>query len=161
MVRSLLFVARTDLLESCWCSVIAFDGSARKGTSLCVRTTLLHCAPQALRGFAVTDDTHLSQVMSPSTRTHSMNREDSLTRSGQATPIPQGGNVSGRTVSNSLPAPPSVPSDHFYVHESDDCASGSASRSNTMQKTHCMDQEDMKNITLSMDAQELRIRNRI
>ena len=124
-----LLFPRTDL-EPCWCSVIAFDGSARKGRSPWVHTTLLHCAPLALRGFAVTEDLHLSQVMSPCTRTHSMNREDSLTRSGQATPIPQGGNVSRRTTSNSLPAPPSVPSDHIYDHESDHCASGSASRSN-------------------------------
>ena len=35
-------------------------------------------------------------------------------RSGQATPIPQGGNVSRRTLSTSLPALPSVPSDRFY-----------------------------------------------
>ena len=60
----------------------------------CVHTTCLRCAPQALRGFAVTEDIHLSQDMSPSTRTNSMNRRDLLMRSGQATPIPLGGNVS-------------------------------------------------------------------
>ena len=48
-------------------------------------------------------------------------------RSGQATPIPQGGNVSRRTLSTSLPALPSVPSDRFYDtgnHDSDDDAHG-------------------------------------
>ena len=52
--------------------------------------------------------------MSPNTRTNAMNRRDLPTRNGQATPIPQGGNVSIRTVINSLPAHPSVPSDQIY-----------------------------------------------
>ena len=33
----------------------------RKGKSLCVHTTFLHCAPLTLRGFAVTEEIHLSQ----------------------------------------------------------------------------------------------------
>ena len=56
----------------------------------------------------------LSQGTSPSTNATSMNREDLLMRSGQVTPILQEGNVSRRTTSNSLPALPSVPSDHLY-----------------------------------------------
>ena len=114
-----------------------------------------------LRGFAVTEDMHLSQVMTPRTKTNSMHREDLLMTRSQVTPVLQEGNVPRSTTRNSLPAPPSVPSDHFYDHESDDCASGSAGRSNPMQKTHGMDREDVKNITLSMDSQEFSIRNRI
>ena len=64
--------------------------------------------------FAITEDMRLSQGTSPSTNAISLHREDLLTRSGQVTPIPQEGNVSRRTTSNSLPALPSVPSDHFY-----------------------------------------------
>ena len=129
VVRSLLCVSRKDILESCWCSVIALriaTAVLEEEKLRCVHTTCLRCAPQALRGFAVTEDIHLSQDMSPSTRTNSMNRRDLLMRSGQATPIPQGGNVSRRTLSNSLPALPSIPSDQFSDtgnHESDDCAS--------------------------------------
>ena len=98
-----------------------------------------------------------TKVMTPRTKTNSMHREDLFMTRSQVTLVLQEGNVPRSTTRNSLPAPPSVPSDHFYVHESDDCASGSASRSNPMQKTHCMDQEDMKNITLCMDSQEFSI----
>ena len=58
MVRSLLCVSRTDILESWWCSVIvlriatAVFGQESRCVSL---TTFLHCAPQSLRGFAVTE----------------------------------------------------------------------------------------------------------
>ena len=71
--------------------------------------------------FAVTEDVHLSQVTIPSTRTKSTNRRDLPMGSGQATPIPQGGTILRRTMSNTLPAP-SVLLDQF--HESDDYASG-------------------------------------
>ena len=58
-------------------------------------------APQTLSGFVVTEDTHLSQVMSPSS--DSMSRRILLMRNGQATPIPLGGNLSRSTMSSSLP----------------------------------------------------------
>ena len=106
VVRSLFCVSRRDILESCWCKChrIAYcDGSTRRRKVAVCPYHSLRCAPQALRGFAVTEDIHLSQDMSPSTRTNSMNRRDFLMRSGQATPIPQGGNVSEHW-SNSLPS---------------------------------------------------------
>ena len=83
-----------------------------KEESCFVFSTCLHCAPQTLRGFAVTEDIHLSQVMSPST--NSMTQKNLLMRNGQSTPIPQGGRVSGRTMSSSLPALPVVLSDQFF-----------------------------------------------
>ena len=64
--------------------------------------------------FTGTGHMRLSQGMSPSTNAISLHREDLLMRSVQVTPILQEGNVSRRTTSNSLPALPSVPSDHFY-----------------------------------------------
>ena len=53
VVRSLLCVSRTDILESCWWSVIALRiATAALGKeSRCVHTTFIHCAPQTLRGF--------------------------------------------------------------------------------------------------------------
>ena len=75
---------------------------------------LPHCAHQTLSGFAVTEDAHLSQNMSPSTNTHSMNRRNLPMRNGQGTPIPLGGSVSRSTMSSSLPTLPSVPSDQLY-----------------------------------------------
>ena len=62
--------------------------------------------------FVVTDDVHLSQVVSPST--NSMTRSNLLMRNGQATPIPLGGNLSRSMMSSSLQTRPSVPSDQFY-----------------------------------------------
>ena len=47
-------------------------------------------------------NTYTFQVMSPSTRTHPMHRTDLLMRSGQATPTPQGGNVSRRTMNEHM-----------------------------------------------------------
>ena len=61
--------------------------------------------------FVVTDDMHLSQVMSPSP--NSMTRRNLLTRNGQATRIPLGGHLSRRMMSSSLQARPSVLSDQF------------------------------------------------
>ena len=133
-----MFRAETLLNQSCWCSVIAL----RIATAVLGEEKLLVCPVphfyaahlKPLRGFAVTEDIHLSQDMSPSTRTNSMNRRDLLMRSGQATPIPQGGNVSRRTLSNSLPALPSIPSDQFSDtgnHESDDCASATCQQGAT------------------------------
>ena len=139
---------RTDVLESCWCSV-----RTRKAKSFYVHAIFLHCAPLTLCGFAVAEDIHFSQVVSPSTSTKSLDRRDLLLRNGQATPIPQGGNGSRRTMSNSLPALPSVHSDEFHdtveITNPTTMQKESASRSNTMQKTHCIDQEGVK--TLSRD----------
>ena len=52
VVRSLLCVSRTDILESCWCSAIALriaKAVLGKKKSLYVQTTFLHCARQTLR----------------------------------------------------------------------------------------------------------------
>ena len=54
----------------------------------CVHTTLIHCAPQTLCDFVVTEDIHLFTVYEPSTK--SMNRRNILMRNGQATPISLG-----------------------------------------------------------------------
>ena len=58
-------VARTDIIGFCWCSVVAVRiATAVFGRkSLNVHTTFLHCAHQALCGFAVTKDIHLSQML--------------------------------------------------------------------------------------------------
>ena len=71
------------------------------------------CPPASFghAGFLARDSD--SQVMSPRTNTNSMNRRNLLMRNGQATPIPQAGNVSSRTMGSSLPALPCVPSDQF------------------------------------------------
>ena len=63
------------------------DGSTQQKESLCVHTTFLHGAHQTLRGFAVTEDVHHSQVLSPSTNTCSMYRRNIIMRSGQVTTI--------------------------------------------------------------------------
>ena len=72
VVRSLLCVSRTDILESCWCTVIALRVATAvlEKESCCVHTTSLHCALQTLRGFAVAENAHSSQVMSPSSTSH-------------------------------------------------------------------------------------------
>ena len=58
VVRSLLCVSRTDILESCWCSVIALRiATAVLAKESCrVHTTSQRCAPHALRRVAVTED---------------------------------------------------------------------------------------------------------
>ena len=117
VVRSLLCVSRTDITESCWCSVIALwvaTAVLGKKKSSYVHTTFLHFAHQNTPCVAVTEDTHLSQVMSSSTRTNSMNRRDLMMRKGEVTPIALGGSVSRNTMRCSLPALPSAPSDQFY-----------------------------------------------
>ena len=105
----------------CWICLVQVSspcGLRRQYSERKVHTAFLHCAPQRLRDVAVTGrQKRLSQVTSPSSSTHSMNRRDVLMRSGQATPTSWGGNVSRRTMSNSLPAFPSVPSDQFYDTE--------------------------------------------
>ena len=76
-----VFRAQT-LLNLLGASVIALricDGSTRKGKALRVHTAVLHCTPQRLRDVAVTERQHaFSQVTSPSSSTHSMNRRDVL-----------------------------------------------------------------------------------
>ena len=115
VVGSLLFVSSTDIIESCWCSVIAFDGSTRKAKSLCVHPTFLTLRTSNTPWFSLVQETcAFHRFMSPSTNAISMNREDLLMRSVQVTPVLQEGNISRRTTSNSLPALPSVPSDHLY-----------------------------------------------
>ena len=108
-----------DILDFFLCSVIALRVATAvlgKGKLLCVQTTSPTLRTSNTPCFlVVTKDWQFSQVMSPSTRTNSMNRRDLLVRSGQATPSPQGGNVWRRTMSNSLPALPSVPSDQFMT----------------------------------------------
>ena len=128
-VSALCFVHKHSWILLVQCHRLAYcDGRTRwrkVGGVAVPHSYAAHLKP--LRGFAVTEDIHFSQDMSPSTRTKSMNRRDLLVRSGQATPIPQGRNVSRRTLSNSLPALPAIPSDHFSDtgnHESDDSASG-------------------------------------
>ena len=68
--------------------------------SLRVHTTLMHCAHHSLRGLVITEDIHISQVMSPSTI--SVTRTNFLMRNGQATPAPPGGNLSRSVMSSSL-----------------------------------------------------------
>ena len=41
-------------------------GTWKRGKSFCVHTTPIHCVAIALRGFVVTEDMHLSQVVCPS-----------------------------------------------------------------------------------------------
>ena len=52
--------------------------------SCCVHTTFLHCAHQTLRGFAVTEDVHLSQVMNPKYKHKFDESKNLLMRNGQA-----------------------------------------------------------------------------
>ena len=77
-----------------------------------------------------------------------MVRRNLLTRNGQGTPIPLGGNLTRSMMSSSLPALLSVPPDQFYgtvaVPNAQAMQVESASRGQSNADTHCMDQEDMK-----------------
>ena len=116
VVRSLLYVSRTDILEP----VGAVSSPCALRRQYSERNIVVYpCRNPTLRTsntpwfLRVTEGTDLSQVMSTSTRTKSMNPRDLLARNGQATPMSHGGLVSRRTTSNSLPVLPSVLSNQF------------------------------------------------
>ena len=84
----------------------------RKHPSHRVHTTPIQCTASALRGALVAEDIHPFTGCDPKHK--SMARRNLLMRTGQATPIPMGGNLSRGMMSSSLPALLSVPSDPFY-----------------------------------------------
>ena len=107
-VSALCFAHRHSGILVVQCHRFAYcDASTRNKESRCASISSSY-ALQTFRRCAATEDIHLSQVMSPSTRTNSINRRNLLVRNGQATPILQGGNVSRRLMSSSLPALPAV-----------------------------------------------------
>ena len=77
-------------------------------------------------------------------------------RSGQVTPIPPGGNVSRSTMSSSLPALPTVPSDPFYdTMEIADPTSSLESASTVNAMRTLFGPGGCENITLRMKPQAL------
>ena len=111
--RSQVSALRTDNLGCCWYSAVALRvATAVLGKkSLCVHTTFLHCAHETLSGFCGYRRHELFTWCEPK---HKFDESKNvLMRSGQATPIPLGGNLSRSMMINSLPALP-TPSDDLY-----------------------------------------------
>ena len=111
LFRSLLCVSRT-LLDSV--GMVLSPCVLRRQYPQRKVVVSIHCAYRSLRGgFVVTEDMHLSRVMSPSEIQRLA--EDVVMRSGQATPTARGGNLSKKydeqLTTSTLS---SVPSDQFY-----------------------------------------------
>ena len=150
-----------DTLGFCWYGAVALRIATAVPTkeSRCVHTLRTSLTPWV---FVVTEDMHLSRVMSPSEIQRLA--EDVVMRSGQATPTAPGGNLSKKydeqLTSSTLS---SAPSDQFYdtMEISNSTAIQVESASMREPRAYALYGPGCENITFGLESQESSIKNTI